>query len=435
MTVTYDPKHPQYFDEGDLREELTRVYDLCHGCRLCWNLCTSFPTLFAFIDNHDDQDAAKLTTAEQDQVVDECFQCKICYVKCPYIPPHEWQLDFPRLMLRAAAVKKKHASVRVRITDNAIGRTGLSGMVGSMTSPLANKVMGTPGTGVRKVMEKVTGISAERVLPPYARQRFTTWFKKRATTRIEKRRGSVAIFPTCLVEYQATGVGKATVQVYERNGIECTVADNAKCCGAPFLHEGDFDNFTTYAEKNVKVLADQVRQGRDIVVPQPTCGYVLKNDYFDHLGDSDDTRLVKEHTYDVAEYLMKVHKDDKAAGGAGLDADFTGEVPETITYHVPCHLQAQNIGLKSRDLMKLTGTKIQLANQCSGIDGMWGYRAENQELQQKVIQGLKKTIEQQDAPLVVGDCHLANGGIDDATGRTPIHPMQFVARAYGIPEE
>lgn len=434
MTVTYDPRHPQYFDEGDLRDELTRVYDLCHGCRLCWNLCTSFPTLFAFIDSHDDQDAAKLTKAEQDQVVDECFQCKICYVKCPYIPPHEWQLDFPRLMLRAAAVQRQHASVRVRITDNAIGRTGLSGMVGSMTAPLANKVMGTPGTGVRKVMEKVTGISADRVLPPYARQRFTTWFKKRATTSIDAKRASVAIFPTCLVEYQATGVGRATVQVYERNGIECAVADT-KCCGAPFLHEGDFDNFTTYAEKNVKVLADHVRQGRDIVVPQPTCGYVLKNDYFDHLGDGDDTRLVKEHTYDVAEYLMKLHKDDKAAGGEGLDASFTGEVPETITYHVPCHLQAQNIGLKSRDLMKLTGTKIQLANQCSGIDGMWGYRAENQQHQQKVIQGLKKTIEQQDAPLVVGDCHLANGGISDATGRTPIHPMQFVARAYGIPEE
>jgi glycerol-3-phosphate dehydrogenase subunit C len=431
MTVTYDPTHPAYFDEGDLRDELTRVYDLCHGCRLCFNLCTSFPTLFEYIDNHEDQDAAKLTKAEQDQVVDECFQCKMCYVKCPYIPPHEWQLDFPRLMLRAAAVKKQHASVKVRITDNALGRTGLSGMAGVMASPIANKVMTTPNSAPRKLMEKVTGIAASRVLPPYAKQRFTTWFKKRVVTRIERPKAKVSIFPTCLVEYQATSVGKATVHVYERNGIDCNVADGVKCCGAPFLHEGDFDNFKKYAEKNVKVLAEEVRAGRDIVVPQPTCGYVLKNDYFDHLGEGDDTRLVKEHTYDVAEYLMKVHKEGKDDGN-GLDTTFAGEVPETITYHVPCHLQAQNIGLKSRDLMKLTGTKIQLAAQCSGIDGMWGYRAENQELQQKVIQGLKKTIEQQDAPLVVGDCHLANGGINDATGRQPIHPIEFVARAYGI---
>jgi Fe-S oxidoreductase len=439
MTVTYDPSHPAYFDETDLRGELTRVYDLCHGCRLCWNLCTSFPTLFEYIDNHDDQDAAKLTKAEQDQVVDECFQCKMCYVKCPYVPPHEWQLDFPRLMLRAAAVKKSHASVRVRVTDNALGRTGLSGMAGVLAAPIANKVMSSPNSAPRRLMEKVTGIAADRVLPPYARQRFTSWFKKRAKAPTSGSASDstekVSIFPTCLVEYQATSVGKATVHVYERNGIDCTVADGTKCCGAPFLHEGDFDNFKKYAEKNVEVLANEVRAGRDVVVPQPTCGYVLKNDYFDHLGDGDDTRLVKEHTYDVAEYLMKVHRQRKADGGAGLDTEFTGEIPETITYHVPCHLQAQNIGLKSRDLMKLTGTKIQLANQCSGIDGMWGYRAENQALQERVVQGLKKTIEQQDAPLVVGDCHLANGGINDATGRQPIHPMEFVARAYGIDDD
>ena len=430
MTTTYDPRHAQYFDEADLRGELERVYDLCHGCRLCWNLCTSFPTLFQFVDAHDG-DVGAMSKAEQDQVVDECFQCKICYVKCPYVPPHEWQLDFPRLMLRAAAVQKRDAGLKERVTDNALGRTDLSGRIGTLTAPITNRIVTRPGGTARRLMEKVTGVSSERMLPPYARQRFTTWFKKRARPRLEKKQASVSLFPTCLVEYQATGVGKDTVKVYERNGIECSVPDGTKCCGAPFLHEGDFDNFRKYAEKNVRVLANEVRKGNDIVVPQPTCGYVLKNDYFDHLGQSDDTELVKQHTFDVAEYLMKLHK----AEGTELDTNFTGDVPETITYHVPCHLQAQNIGLKSRDLMKLTGTQIQIANQCSGIDGMWGYRAENQAHQQQVIRGLEKTIEQQDAPLVVGDCHLANGGIRDATGREPVHPMQFVARAYGIPEE
>jgi glycerol-3-phosphate dehydrogenase subunit C len=427
MTVTYDPRDPAYFDEADLRDELTRVYDLCHGCRLCFNLCPSFPTLFEYIDGHDGKVDA-LSTAEQDQVVDECYQCKLCYVKCPYVPPHEWALDFPRLMLRAAAVKKRSAPVRVRVTDNALGRTDLAGLAGVVAAPVMNKVMASPNSIARKVMQKVTGIAAGRVLPPYARQRFTTWFRTRVKPTLTKHQGKVSLFPTCLVEYQATSVGKATVQVYERNGIDCSVADGVKCCGAPFLHEGDFDNFRTYAEKNVRILADEVRAGRDIVVPQPTCGYVMKNDYVDHLGDGDDTRLVKEHTYDVAEYLMKVHKADDTE----LDTNFTGQVPESVTYHVPCHLQAQNIGLKSRDLMKLTGTTIQLANQCSGIDGMWGYRAENQALQQQVIQPLVRTIEQQDAPVVVGDCHLANGGINDATGRQPIHPMEFLARAYGI---
>jgi len=430
MTVTYDPKHPKYFDETDMREELLRVYDLCHGCRLCWNLCPSFPTLFDHADKYDG-DVFQMTVPEQDQVVDECFQCKICYVKCPYIPPHEWLLDFPRLMLRAAAVRKKRTPVKVRLTDNALGRTDLVGTLGTLASGLANKVTQTPGTPVRRLMEKVVGISAERVLPPFAKQRFSTWFKKRAAPTLDAKQGDVTLFQTCLVEYQNPAIGRDTVKVYERNGVQCHLADGVGCCGAPFLHSGDFDNFENTAKKNVRVLADHVRAGRDIVVPQPTCGYVLRKDYFDYLGDSDDTRLVKEHTFDVAEYLVKLRRDEHKT----LDESFEGTVPETITYHVPCHLQAQNIGLKSRDLMKLTGAKIQLVNRCSGIDGMWGYRAENYDEQQQVIQALRKDVESQDADVVVGDCHLANTAIDEATGRRPLHPMQLVARAYGIPEE
>ena len=429
MTVTYDPKHPKYFDETDMREELLRVYDLCHGCRLCWNLCPSFPTLFDHADKYDG-DVFQMTVPEQDQVVDECFQCKICYVKCPYIPPHEWLLDFPRLMLRAAAVRKKRTPVKVRLTDNALGRTDLVGTLGTLASGLANKVTQTPGTPVRRLMEKVVGISAERVLPPFAKQRFSTWFRKRPKPAMAKRQADVALFQTCLVEYQNPGIGQDLVKVYERNGVECHLADGAGCCGAPFLHAGDFDAFEKAAKKNVKVLADQVRAGRDIVVPQPTCGYVLRKDYDDYVG-GEDAALVKAHTFDASEYLVRLHK----AEGTQLDTTFDGEVPESITYHVPCHLQAQNIGLKSRDLMKLTGAKITLVNRCSGIDGTWGYRAENYHEQQVVIQALKKDVETQDADVVVGDCHLANTAIDEATSRTPVHPMQLMARAYGIPRE
>ena len=430
MTVTYNPKDPAYFDEPDMREELLRVYDLCHGCRLCWNLCPSFPTLFKYIDARDGA-MHELSIAEQDQVVDECYQCKLCYVKCPYIPPHEWMLDFPRLMLRAAAVRKKRAPVKVRITDNALGRTDLVGKLGVLSGGIANKVTQTPGSGMRKVIEKLTGIASERVLPPFAKQRFSTWFKKRATPRIADKQRDVALFQTCIVEYQNPAIGQDLVKVYERNGVQCHLAEGSQCCGAPFLHAGDFDNFEHAAKKNVRILADQVRAGRDIVVPQPTCGYILKKDYIEYLGEDDDTRLVRDNTYDAAEYLVRLHKDE----GTTFDTTFGGAVPETITYHVACHLQAQNIGLKSRDLMKLTGAKISLVNKCSGIDGTWGYRAENYDEQQEVIQALKKDVEAQGCDVVVGDCHLANTAIDESTGRTPLHPLQVVARAYGIPEE
>ncbi len=434
MTTTYHPDHPAYFDEADLRQELTRVYDLCHGCRLCLSLCPSFPTMFNLIDAKDG-DVAALTSTEQDQVVDECYQCKLCYVKCPYIPPHEWQLDFPRLMLRAEAVRNQTTATRKeKVTTQALGRTDLLGKLGTATAPLTNAMIGTPGSTVRKLMDKTVGLAAERVLPPYAKVRFSTWFKKRSKRGSPSlgraQQGRVAVFPTCLVEYQNPEVGQDLVKVYERNGVSCDLAGGVGCCGAPWLHSGEFGPFRKQAARNVAALAPQVRAGRDVVVPQPTCGYVLKRDYPDYL-DSEDARLVAEHTYDAAEYLWRLHKGQ----GTALDTEFTGEVPATTAYHVPCHLQAQNIGLRSRDLLKLTGTQVTTIQKCSGIDGMWGLRSDNYDLARKVAAPLRDAINRADAEVVVGDCHLANGAINQETGRVPRHPLQALARAYGIPKE
>lgn len=441
MTTTYDPFHPKYFDEADLREELTRVYDLCHGCRLCFKFCTSFPTLFEYIDQIPDQDAAKLTPAQQDQVVEECFQCKLCYINCPYIPgQHEWELDFPRLMMRAEQVHRKNRRrpVRVVLEDNALARTDLVGTLSSLTAPIANRALATPKSPIRKLVEKTVGIASERVLPPYARERFSTWFKKRGGSKLARpKQGKVALFPTCLVEYQNVGVGHDTVKVYERNGVECTLPKGMQCCGAPALHQGDVDGFRKMAEKNVAVLAAAIREGQaagediNVVVTQPTCGYVLKFDYRDYLR-TPDAELVASKTMDVAEYLWeRVHKGE----GTELDKDFTGEVPATTTYHAPCHLRAQNIGLKSRDLLKLTGTKLTVVAECSGIDGTWGLRQENYEISRGVAKKMATAIDKADNEAVAGDCTLANGGIVQETGRIPLHPMQQLARAYGIPEE
>jgi len=437
MTTTYDPQHPLYLDEADVRDELTRVYDLCHGCRLCFKFCTSFPTLFEMIDQHEDQDAGRLTPAQQDQVVDECFQCKLCYINCPYIPElHEWNLDFPRLMLRADAMQHANGikSARDKATTQVMGRTDLLGTLATSTAPIADKIVNAaPGSTTRKLVSKLTGVSSVRLLPPYAKQRFSTWFKKRPKISLTKRQGKVTVFPTCLVEYQETGIGKDLVKVYERNGIECSNTA-AGCCGAPWLHSGNVKQFTEIAEKNVRTLAAEVRSGTDVVVPQPTCGYVIKKDYLDYVADPalrSDAELVAEHTYDAAEYLMTIHKGDDTA----LDTDFPGDTVDSITYHTPCHLRAQNIGFKSRDLMKLTGAKVKLVQQCSGIDGMWGFRAGNEGISVPIAEKLGEMIDKAGGDIVAGDCHLANTAIVEQTGRTAQHPLQVMARAYGIPEE
>ncbi|NNN19050.1 MAG: 4Fe-4S dicluster domain-containing protein [Acidimicrobiaceae bacterium] len=430
MATAYEPSHPLYFDEADLRSELTRVFDLCHGCRLCLHLCPSFPTMFNAIDATDGA-VDELTAKDQDQVVDECYQCKLCYNKCPYIPPHEWALDFPRLMLRANAVKKrnKHQTTSERLADQVLSRTDLFGSVSVKLSGATNRALSTNSTIVRKTMEKVMGIAAERVLPPYAKQRFSVWFKNRVKPFVENRRAKAVIFPTCFIEYQEPAMGKDLVAVFEKNGIECSLPEGVKCCGAPWLHSGDADHFKKIAEKNVTALVSQARQGNPIIVSQPTCAYVIKNDYPLYL-QSQEARDVAEATYDAAEYLIYVHKNN-----GGINLEFNGTVPESVTYHVPCHMQAQNIGFKSRDLLKLTGTKVTVVNKCSGIDGTWGYRKENYELSKKVASGLVKAIEKSDGQVLSGDCLLANTAITEETERRVFHPIQLVARAYGIEEE
>jgi glycerol-3-phosphate dehydrogenase subunit C len=438
---------------------MDRVFDLCHGCRLCFNLCPSFPTLFEAVDAHDGR-AADLDESQRDNVVDECYQCKLCYLKCPYVPPHEWQLDFPRLMMRVQAVRhaEHHGGVRTLLADQFLGRTDLLGRVSSTLAPLVNATTSRPGSPPRRAMEKTVGVAAERVLPPYSRQRFTTWFGRRREEAsslapsvaahdrpptaeapggasradgpwVSPGQGQVAVFPTCFIEYMDPAIGADLVQVFERNGISCSVPSGCRCCGAPWLHQGDVARFRRAAARNVAALLADARAGREIVVAQPTCGYVLRKDYPLVLRTAE-SELVAAQVRDPAEHLMVLHRGE----GTHLDTDFAGKVPDAITYHAACHLRAQQIGFKSRDLLKLAGAEVRVVSQCSGIDGTWGYRAANYDLARLVAQALKNEVEAAGTATVCGDCFLANGSIRQETGSAPVHPIQVIARAYGIPE-
>jgi glycerol-3-phosphate dehydrogenase subunit C len=433
MTITYDPHHPLYVDESDVRGELSRVSDLCHSCQRCVDLCTTFPSLFEMIGQVDGHDAGLLTPAQQDRVVDQCFHCKLCYVNCPYVPGQsDRAIDFPRLMLRAHAMRHRtgQQTLTSRASSQVLGRTDLVGRFASRLAPVVNKPLeAKAGSWVRRTMARATGVSSVRLLPPYARQRFSTWFRTRPAIHHRTPQAKVTVYPTCVVEYQAPGVGRDLVRVYERNGIECGLS-TAGCCGAPWLHAGDVEHFIKVATKNAAALAAEVRRGTEIVVPQPTCGYVLKQDYVDYVGGGD-AELVAANTYDAAEYLVRLHK----GADTSLDTRFAGDVPASITYHAPCHLRAQNAGLRSRDLLKLTGAKVALVQQCSGIDGMWGLRAENESVAIPVAAELGAQITRAAGDVVAGDCHLANTAITEQTGVTPLHPLQLIARAYGIADD
>lgn len=436
MTTTYDPSHDLYTDEADVRLELARVQELCRECRRCVDLCGSFPTLFEMLDQMSEPSAELLTPAQQDRVVAECVHCNLCAVGCPYgSGSHEADVDVPRLMLRARAMQfaNGHLDTRRAIVKPLLTRPSRVGSLAACLPWLANTVAGWPtGSRRRRLLAWSTGVSADRLLGTFSSQRFSVWFRQRPKITLHRRQAAVTLFPTCLVEHQATSIGKDLVKVYERNGVECSVS-GARCCGAPLLHAGDVDAFRKLAEKNMSQLAAEVRRGTDIVAPQPACAHVLAVDSGRHVSTDAaraDADLVAQHTYDAAGYLMSLHRADDYV----LDTDFEGPRHRRIAYQASSHVRARGKGYPSRDLMRLTGAKIDLIQAPSGVGGIWSLRHRS-SAHDSTTERLAEIVAARDCDVVTSDSHLASLAIEERTGLAPVHPIQVIARAYGIPAE
>lgn len=421
--MTLDVSLPAFWDPGKAEQELRRVYDVCNGCRRCITLCPSFKDLFASLDADEvDGDAGKLAPGALKRVVALCYQCKLCYNHCPYTPPHRWQVDFPRLMLRARAAEAKRRGVALQ--DRVLGNTDLTGRLGSLTAPLSN--WASTLAPHRRFLEAVTGIHRRRNLPRFSRQRFSAWFSRRKPASFTPQ-AKVALFATCTVEYNDPGVGKAAVAVLERNRVDVALP-RQRCCGMPYLDGGAVAEAQGLIRDNVRWLAQAVREGREVVVPGPTCSYMLKQEY-PWLDPSEDARLVATHTRDLFEYLMRLYADGK------LDTKFSAR-PGKVAYHLPCHLKAQNLGTKSADLLRLIpGTEVEVVERCSGVDGTWGLKREYYELSLKVAEPLFQELRAARPNRIASDCPLAALQIAQGIGVAPRHPIQIVAEAYGLPVE
>jgi len=420
----FDLTRPQFWDSAAVETELRRVYDICNGCRRCLPLCPSFKVLFGRLDvDSVDGDAEKLPAADLKHVVDLCYQCKLCFNHCPYTPPHRWAVDFPRLMLRARAAEGRRAGVSRQ--DRLLGNTALIGTLGSLGAPLSNWLN---ELGVhRAFMQWIVGIHRKRKLPRFHRPTFSAWFRRRRKTaaasapRPASRK--IALFATCTVEYNAPAIGRAAIAVLERNGVDVTLPAQ-RCCGMPYLDGGAVDECRRLVRDNVRTLAAAVREGRQIVSPGPTCSYMLKQEY-PWLDGSDDARLVAANTRDLFEYLAQLHAD------GALDTRFSRLVG-AVTYHVPCHLRAQNIGTKSADVLRaIPGATVDVVERCSAVDGTWGFKTEYFELSMKVAAPLFEAVKS-GAPTVATDCPLAALQIGQGTGVEPRHPIQILAQAYGL---
>jgi glycerol-3-phosphate dehydrogenase subunit C len=426
-----DWKSAEFWDEGSLFKELERVADICHGCRRCFSLCNSFPTLFDAVDESDTGEVDGIGREVYWKVVDHCYLCDMCYMsKCPYVPPHEWNVDFPHLMLRAKAVRfrKEGASRRDRIltSTDAVGR--LAGI--PVVAEVVNAV--NSSTGGRKLLESVLGVHRDAVLPKYHSKSMRSRLKGRATNRegvpAEGTRGRVALFATCYGNRNVPQVGEDLVSVFEHNDIPVRLVDKEQCCGMPKMELGDFESVERAMEANIPVMARAVDEGWDLVALVPSCVLMFKQELPLLFPEREDVKKVAAAMFDPFEYLALRHKAGK------LRTEFANPLGK-VSYQVPCHLRVQNIGLKTRDILALVHeTKVEAIERCSGHDGTYAVKKEFHENSIKIARPVVTRVRNAEADHFVSDCPMAGEqiahGLKDGTAAK--HPMTLLRIAYGL---
>jgi glycerol-3-phosphate dehydrogenase subunit C len=425
-----DWKNPEFYNEDKLMHELERVYDICHGCRRCVSLCTAFPTLFDLIDASPTFEVDGVKKADFWKVVDECYLCDLCYMtKCPYVPPHPWNLDFPHTMLRAKALKFEKGDTNFR--DKVLSSTDAMGKLAAI--PVVVKVVNASlkSPPIRKLLDMGFGIHQDRHLPHYDSAKFRNTAKPQAQF-VEKTGartpGKVAIYATCYVNYNEPGIGHDLLKVLAHNEINTVLVEKEACCGMPKLELGDLQEVEKLKNINIPHLAKLARAGYAILTAVPSCTLMYKQEIPLMFPDDVDVLAVRDAMWDPFEYLMARHQDGL------LNADFPTALGN-VSYHVPCHQRVQNIGNKTREALLLAGAKVNMVERCCGHDGTWGVKTEYYDKSMKIGKPVFKSMAAHAPDYVSSDCDIATRHILQGMGASSAqkaHPISLLRIAYGL---
>ncbi len=426
-----DWQSSEFYDEASLTAELERVFDICHGCRRCFNLCHSFPTLFDAIDESESMELDTVPKSVFWEVVDHCYLCDMCYMtKCPYVPPHEWNVDFPHLMLRAKATRFRNEGATFR--DNVLTSTDKVGKFAGI--PLVTQTVNAVNhnKSARTLLEKTLGVHKDAPVPRYhsrtARKTLSHLRNEAAAGTIAgATRGRVALFTTCYGNYNLPSMNEDLVAIFQHNAIPVTLPAQEVCCAMPKLELGDLESVKKAKDINIPLLVDLVDRGWDIITPVPSCTLMFKQELPLMFPDDADVIKVRDATFDPFEYLMLRHK------AGELNTTFS-ESLGTVAYQVPCHVRVQNIGLKTRDVLQLVpDTEVQVIERCSGHDGTYAVKKETHAISKKIARPVINKVAKSDADYFVSDCPMAAEQIAQGLDQVEAgNPAALLRRAYGI---
>jgi Fe-S oxidoreductase len=430
--LSYDPGSPVYWQAEGLQKEITRVFEICHGCRMCFKYCDVFPDLFSLLDNEHNGDVTKITAPETQGLMDACFQCKLCEVQCPYTPRdnHEFQLDFPKLVHRFKAQRTRRQGTSLR--DKFLGNPDLAGLLARASFGIANLMNRFPVQ--RWVMEKLLGIHRRKLLPDFAATTFEKWAERQGLIK-GKLDCEVVLFQTCYVQNNEPEIGRDTVSVMQKNQVDIQCEKGLACCGMPRWEAGDIESLRAQARINLDKLLPYVENGAKVIAINPTCSMMLRREYPELVDVQDRARAAKlaAAVMDPSEYLWSIRNEPR------FSSDFKSTPGGSVGYHAPCHLRAQAVGFKGRDLLKkIPGVVPQTVTECCGHDGTYAMKVEGFEPSQRVGKKAFDGMKASQSKLWATDCPLAAVQFEQHAGVKPMHPMSILARAYradGFPQE
>ena len=430
--LSYNPSEPLYWNPEALQKEVTRVFEICHGCRLCFKYCDTFPNLFSLLDNKYEGDVTKVTAGETRTIMDACFQCKLCEVQCPYTPRdnHQFQLDFPKLVHRYDAQKTRKEGLSLR--DRLLGDPDAAGFLARLSYGMANLMNRFPVQ--RWIMEKVLGIHRKKNLPDFALTTFERW-AERAGLMGGKKDCEVVLFQTCYVQNNEPEIGRDTVAVMQKNKVDIQCVKGLACCGMPRWESGDIDNLRAQAKVNLEKLLPYVERGAKVLAINPTCSMLLRREYPELVAPEDRERAERlaRSVMDPSEYLWSIRNEPR------FSTDFKSTPGESVGYHAPCHLRAQAVGFKGRDLLrKIPGVVPKTVMECCGHDGTYAMKVEGFEPSKRVGERAFAGMKAAASKVWSTDCPLAAIQFEQHAGVKPMHPMTILARAYredGFPEK
>jgi glycerol-3-phosphate dehydrogenase subunit C len=432
-----DWKNPEYFDEGLILAEAERIFDICHGCRRCVSLCNTFPTLFDLVDESPTGEVDAVPKEKYWEIVDQCYLCDMCYmVKCPYVPPHPWNVDFPHLMLRAKAHQFETGKLKHPIRDRLLSSTDLNGKLA--TIPVVVKFVNAAAKSkpLRAIGEKVLHVDKDAWVPQFAPRKFRSTAAKSAPWPVkdgERTPGKVAVFSTCYVNYNEPGIGHDLLKILDHNEIPYVLVEKEACCGMPKLEQGDLKSVEALKNRNIPQLVRLAREGYAIVTPVPSCTLMFKQELPLLFPEEEDVARVRDAMFDPFEYLMARQRDGL------LKTDFKQPLGK-IGYHIPCHGRVQKIGTKTRETLEsVPGTEVLTIERCSGHAGTWGVKEEFHDIALKIGRPVFRQIAEFAPDYFASDCQLAGHhieeGLGDNKGRAQLrHPLTLIRMAYGLPD-